>query len=318
MVNKISFSGNIIDKHSLMLNGCSGVQFTTFDRHGQFSSKLMRISLIIFLLISILSGPANSQVDLPLAESQLRSLADSIARGSTEEIRSKSFNDFKLLLDEVIATEGSFSYPFDSVPSLSKHTAPDGRFRIYTWLMPSMEMNKYLYSGIIQFSEPLPDGKNHVTLTDVSELYQNNEMRSFVNGQWYGAVYYDLFAKKVKGQLRYYLLGWRGNDQFTTSKVIDVISFDDKGSLVMGSQDFIGPGDKVRHRVIFTFAAQAVMLLRHEKRKKRIVFDHLSPAVDKAEGDFRYYGPDFTYDAFRFKRGSWYYKEHLEPRNRGN
>jgi hypothetical protein len=278
----------------------------------------MRILLTIFMLISVLSRYAIAQADLPLAETKLRSFADSIARGSTEEVRSLAYKEFGALMEMIMETQGSFSYAFDSVPSLSNHTSPDGRFRIYTWLMPSIAQNKYLYAGLIQFSQPLKDGRSHIKLTDVSGDHPDSEMRAFTDGQWFGAVYYDLFSRKVKGETRYYLLGWRGNEQFTTSKVIDVIRFDSNGYPVMGAKEFLGPDDLVRQRVIFTFSAQAVMLLRYEKHKKRIVFDHLSPAVDKAEGDFRFYGPDFTYDAFRFKRGAWHYMEHLKLRNRGN
>lgn len=315
MVYKLCFSGNIRNKPALSLIRLLCLQFTIFRHNGELRYKVMRISVIILVLLAILSRPAISQVDLSKVEMDLRSYADSIVRGSSEEVRSKAFSDFNDLMEKVMMTEGSFSYPFDSVPSLSKHTSADGRFRIYTWLMPSIELGRYLYTGIIQFGQT---GKPHIRLTDVRDIYQDHESRAYSDGEWYGAVYYDMFSRKVKGQVSYYLLGWRGNDQFTTSKVIDVVTFDESGSPVLGSPVFLGPGEKVRHRVVFTFSAQAVMLLRYEERKKRIVFDHLSPAVDKAEGDHRYYGPDFTYDAFRYRRGVWQYREHLELRNRGN
>ncbi|MBL7915546.1 MAG: hypothetical protein JNL49_10925, partial [Bacteroidia bacterium] len=55
--------------------------------------------------------------------------------------------------------------------------------------------------------------------------------------------------------------------------------------------------------------------LRYEEKKKMFVFDHLSPASPSAKGQFRYYGPDFTYDGYRFKKGLWYYKSNLDMRN---
>ena len=60
------------------------------------------------------------------------------------------------------------------------------------------------------------------------------------------------------------------------------------------------------------------MSLRYEKKKKMIVFDHLSPSSPSLKGKYEYYGPDFTYDGFSFKKGIWHYRKNLEMRNDGN
>jgi hypothetical protein len=40
-------------------------------------------------------------------------------------------------------------------------------------------------------------------------------------------------------------------------------------------------------------------------KRKKIVFDHLSPPKATLKGAEETYGPDFTYDAFIWKKGKW-------------
>ena len=46
-----------------------------------------------------------------------------------------------------------------------------------------------------------------------------------------------------------------------------------------------------------------------------IVFDHLSPRSDSQKGQFQYYGPDMSFDAFVFEKGKWTYKKDVDARN---
>lgn len=45
-----------------------------------------------------------------------------------------------------------------------------------------------------------------------------------------------------------------------------------------------------------------------------IIFDHLSPASKAMEGQYQYYGPDFTYDGFVFEDGKWNLYSNLDLR----
>ncbi|QNL47766.1 hypothetical protein H8S90_13130 [Olivibacter sp. SDN3] len=57
------------------------------------------------------------------------------------------------------------------------------------------------------------------------------------------------------------------------------------------------------------------MLLKHEKQSQRIVLDHLAPSDPKLEGDFKFYGPDMSYDAWEIKHNRLKSKEDLPLRN---
>ena len=110
------------------------------------------------------------------------------------------------------------------------------------------------------------------------------------------------------------LLGWKGNTVKTNKKVIDVITFrDDKP--VFGHSVFDGNG-KVRKRVVFEYTRQASMLLKYLPDEHLIVFDHLVPPDKKQKGNFEVYGPDLSYDGYRFKDGRWEFVENLDMRNK--
>jgi hypothetical protein len=96
------------------------------------------------------------------------------------------------------------------------------------------------------------------------------------------------------------------------------VHFDFWNNPDFGMPVFLDDKKRKKTRVVFSFNAQAVMLLRFNKKKKMIVFDHLSPASPSQKGQFRYYGPDFTYDGFQFKKGKWNYRSNLDLRNPGN
>ena len=48
-----------------------------------------------------------------------------------------------------------------------------------------------------------------------------------------------------------------------------------------------------------------------------IIFDHLIPIEPMYQGIKAYYGPDFTYDAYRIeKKGGWRFEENIDARNK--
>ncbi len=278
--------------------------------------NLNRNFWIVFLLF-VMHGPIRGQgiEQLKQNELQLKILADSMVSGSTQVVRDTALLHFSDLLEESLEIPGAFTFPFDSVKVLSKLTADDGVLRFYTWLMPNMVDKQYKFYGLVQVRQE--DGKYKLlTLADGMISQDLAEGKKLGAGNWFGAVYYDLFRKRYKKEDLYYLLGWRGNDVHTTSKVIEVVKLNKDGTLTFGLPVFDGPENKVRTRVVFSYSSSAVMVLRHEARKKRIVFDHLSPDPGALVGDYRHYGPDFTYDGFRYKKGHWSYVKGLDLRNK--
>jgi hypothetical protein len=110
------------------------------------------------------------------------------------------------------------------------------------------------------------------------------------------------------------LLGWKGHNQNSQQKVIDVLRFAKNGSPVFGD-DIIKLKDKTQHRMVFEYTSQAVMMLRYLSDKKWIVYDHLAAPNARSEGNFEVYGPDLSYDGLKYRRGKWILMEKIDLRN---
>ncbi|MDQ3051111.1 MAG: hypothetical protein M3Q95_09525 [Bacteroidota bacterium] len=271
----------------------------------------------LFVLLASLSLQAQStSQDIAGIEKQLRQYADSVMKGSTDKTRQVALAAFNPVFLDLLNQPGSFDYPFDSLPSVSKVTSADKKVRIYTWILPSREDGTYKFFGIIQRINPETRQMKVIGLTDLSLPTEEASVNELKADTWYGAAYYELIEKKISKKPHYFLLGWKGNDRFSTKKVIDVLTFDAWDNVTFGAPLFIDEKKLIKHRMIFEFNAQAVMLLRYEK--KMIVFDHLSPSSLAVKGQFRHYGPDFTYDGLQFKKGEWHYKTNLDLRNSGD
>lgn len=279
--------------------------------------KFVSLIVIGFCLLSDLQAQPVATVneELKVTEKILKVLSDSIIRGSTDIVRRAAVAEFNERMLDLLKKPATFSYPFDSIKALSKLRTSDNRTRIYTWFHQSRDDGTYRYFGLVQRFNP---AKTEMRLIGLIEQKCDNdtiEMKELNSDSWMGAVYYDLIEKKVKSGYQYYLLGWIGHDRYTTRKVLEVLTFDRYDNVAFGAPVFIDEKNKKKWREVFEFTAEAVMLLRYEEKKKMFVFDHLSPASPSAKGQFRYYGPDFTYDGYRFKKGLWYYKSNLDMRN---
>ncbi len=149
-------------------------------------------------------------------------------------------------------------------------------------------------------------------LEDYSPLIKNPEDTVSDNRTWYGAQYYTIVP--VMGITPYYiLLGWKGYTDKSTKRVIDVLSF--KGDQpVFGMPIFEGNGKK-RNRVVFQYARQASMLLKHVPAQNLIVFDNLAPPDKRNKDQPETYGPDLTYNGYQLKTGKWTYVDNIEMRN---
>ncbi|MBW4891383.1 hypothetical protein KXQ82_16765 [Mucilaginibacter sp. HMF5004] len=268
--------------------------------------------LFIFIPFTSLAQQAGSN---PAALKQLRFFEDSLKSlgnkviNHPEALERKNANyTFIKTLVGALQVSGSYSYGFDSVKSMSIINAPDNKFRLMTWHVMNSD-GSYRFYGAIQMNSTT---LKLVPLEDYSPLLKNPEDSVVDNRKWYGAQYYKII--QVSAATPYYVLvGWKGNTEKSTKKVIDVISFkNDKP--VFGAPVFDGNG-KTRKRVIFEYNRLASMLLRYVPSQNTIVFDHLVPPDPKMKGKFDTYGPDMSYCGYRLKEGRWVYIDNIDMRN---
>ena len=176
---------------------------------------------------------------------------------------------------------------------------------------------------------PLTDKWKHIPLPMTKTL-------DYLN--WYGAVYYDIIKTETYQKAYYTLLGWNGGNIFSQYKVIDVLSFNNRGNPVFGAYIFRSYGKGKPSRIVFEYAKNSYLNLKYEKqaytqrsqkidrRTRRyridtifapmIIFDRLIP-LDEALPNLPQFrvGESSLNDGFLEKDGKWYFKEGVIGRN---
>lgn len=228
------------------------------------------------------------------------------ARGNEKIMEANK--EFVAGLKVMLKEKDAFTYPFDSLTSMSKLTAPDKAFRLFNWNVELEGSVHRFYCFILK-----KDG-TIIELTDRHRTIKKPEHKQLSEKNWYGAVYYDIIKLKNK---QYTLLGWNGKDALTTQKVIEVMTVSRKkvkfGATIFKFEDT----KKKKRRFILEYADDAFVSLKYQKKKKKeeIVFSHLSPATPQTEGFRQYYYPDFSYDSFVLDRGKWVFTSLVDARN---
>ena len=268
----------------------------------------MRSLCLFAITIGPLLGMAQAVAD-PLIEKVNTSLA-AIAN-STDRIQQDSLNQVvKKDLKELLGKANSASIPLDPL-KMSKVEASDKSFRLITWNL-ARENGSHQFEGLLLHSK---NGTNTLyELHDQTSSIASPEVSELTPDQWYGALYYEVITVKKGGKTYYTLLGWKGYDRVETRKVIDVLHF--KGGQPRFGAPIFGNGKLKRTRKVFNYSFQSTMSLLYDPATSRIVFDHLSPSRADLEGQYAFYGPDMSYDAYIWENDHWEFQRDIDARDR--
>ena len=286
-----------------------------------------------WLALVLFSIPSWAQDDpytkaLDVYNDSLKTIIKNLYASSTDEDKHKYNDQLIVTFNKALKMSGSFSYPFDSITDIGILNSPDHMLRIFNWNIPlndgTHEYYGFLYCKQIQvkklsmFEKVSTETYKVFPLKDVSKNISTPENYISDNNKWYGMLYYTIIPKRMKNKkTSYTLLGWDGNDKFSKKKIIDVLSFDNKGNPVFGGSIF-NTLKGTKKRVVFEYDATCTMSLKYNKDKDSIIFDHLVPTQPQLEGQYQYYCTDFTYDGFGFKNGKWNYGEFIHATNEKN
>ena len=282
--------------------------------------------LIVFLLThfsyQISAQKSTDKKELKQYEDSLKTIAPQILYGDHDFNKYEASEKFYRILTEALTLKNAFNYPFDSLKTISILKSPDEYFRIFTWNLRRND-GSYDYFGLVQINPKKANGEALFKLTNSTNKDTNatHEISNIEN--WYGASYYKIVQKKSNKNVYYTLLGWDGNNNLTTRKIIDVIVFDKNGQPEFGASIFQTKTD-IKTRFIIEYAAYVSSSLKYEKqfmhkgknKKWMIVFDRVSPLSPMLAGQYQFYVPDTdTYDAFIFENGVWKFYEDVDARN---
>lgn len=283
---------------------------------------LIRFSILFFLFFTSLTlyGQAGENILLPKHPATLKQYEDTlkvigprILQSETDSARSANNQVFTQLLKEALQLPNSFAYPFDNVKNVSVKKSDDAVVKLYTWTQPALGGTDYSFFGFVQLHDKKKKLTTLIELEDKHEEVQKPETQKLDAKNWFGALYYQILTDKYKKKTTYTLVGWHGNNKQSTKKVIDVLTINNN-RISFGAPIF-RVGNSTQSRMIYEFNAQAVMSLKYEDKMKMIVMDHLSPSSPSLSKQPESYGPDFTYDAFRFNKGKWIFEQNIDVNN---
>lgn len=247
-----------------------------------------------FLADSLLFSPYETRI-----KGYFETMMDPLKVESRKDIAPK----LEVTVNEMLHHKESFLWAFDSIKYIGKIYSSDSLLRIYTWNIPFAD-GSYNYYGFIQDT------------TSLIKLEQNpwavlNEQTPCSADKWYGALYYDALARDCNGTIIYTLLGLKLDSGTTTRKFTDGLII--KGERAeLGSRKMFTDGEKEYSRLIFEYSSRISMMMRYYPQHDMIVADHLSPAGPEYEGNRAYYGPDFSYDGYYFKKCMWIMKSDID------
>jgi hypothetical protein len=271
--------------------------------------------LFIFSVLFLSQTFAQQGIDgsslkqLNFYQDSLQHLGNTFIHDQNDLVRKNANYQFIKTLVTALKTPNSFAYPFDSVKTITLIKSPDNKFRIFSWHVANDD-GSYRFYGAIQVNSNGP--LKLYGLEDYTPLIKNPEDTVAGSRSWYGAQYYTIVP--VNGTMPYYvLLGWKGNNDKSTKKVIEALSFQNDKP-VFGLPVFTANG-KTRKRVVFEYARQVSMLLKYIPLQHLIVFDNLASPDKKTKNKLETYGPDLTYNGYRLKDGRWEYVDNMDMRN---
>lgn len=276
--------------------------------------------LLPFFVLLLLSKVSVAQQITADNLAQLNQQQDSLAimgqrmYDATDDLEKIAVNTaFVKKLVTALKTPFSFQHNLEAVYHISIQKSPDQTFRIITWSLP-LNDGTYKFYGTIQFATK--DGSlKIIPLTDNTlNISDDNVITNSKN--WYGARYYDMIPVSFVGKPTYYiLLGWKGNNNKTTKKVIEILSFD-KDEPLFGKNVFeMGKNQPIRNRVVFEYNKKNSMTLAYDKNVNMVVFDHLAPYEPNMVGNFEYYGSDLSFNGYMINHQKLYLKENVPLKN---
>ena len=279
-----------------------------------------------FLIISFSLGFSQKKDtvygSLDAQTAEIRDLQKKVFESKKEADRFEANKVFLKLWEEALRNPASMDHSFDSIKGVSCLKSGDKKFRIITWNVFKND-GQQAYFGFIQvnnrkvtkkglFKKEVTNEYEVFPLLDKSATVTSPETYVGTPAKWFGMLYNGL----IDCDGYYTLLGWDGNDNLIQKKFIDVLYFKSDGTPIFGKDVFKIP-KKSPKRIMFQYSAEVAMSLKYNGKRGQIIFSHLSPKDEGStlEGQYQYYGPDGSFDAYEMRKDRWVLEEEIDIKN---
>ncbi len=273
----------------------------------------MRKIILFLLLVSAPSFLANGQDKEADPSPVLEKLFNRLVNNFDDDIRIRTNDSIRIIIDNYVYSDSVFTHRFSNLRYLGQITSPDSSIKIVTWnLVLAHNPGRYFCYIIRRDSKEKANVIYRLSATYREEPVKNDT--TYCSDDWYGALYYDIRPYSAGNDKCWIMLGIDFGNPFVTRKVIEVLNFSPRDSVVFGRKWF-DTGENLRFRVVFEYSSGGMMTLRFTSDTS-IVFDHLVPFSPEMKDDRQYYGPDYSYDAYNFENGKWKFMLNVDARNK--
>lgn len=274
-------------------------------------------------------------LSLTEVEKQLAEMGRFVLHAEDTKAKDSVNRLFLALWKETLSRPEAFSYPFDSVVTVSDLCPPDSAFRIFTWQVVDFSRGEHFYYGLLvrrwRPHKKAPWEVRVFELKAIPEVLEEDDIdrRTLTQNEWVGALYYHPRyvshgvlryegealvprGRKLRREkfVYYVLLGWNGYNRKQNFKVVETLFFDPKRpEQVFFGAPVIYASAIPKMRLILPYGETTALSLNMgwyvkkvgaRKRYPAIIFDHVSTSrrLNRMREDLRpFFGADGTYDA---------------------
>lgn len=243
------------------------------------------------------------RVDDVRSRMAMRIMASSVERSDEEKDVAEG-----VLVDRLGRAEGVIMGELSGMPELMVCDSPDGVLRSVTYMISYSDFSTRC-GGWMGMREKR--GVRVERLMDATGRIGQPETAVLNAKSWYGALYTKMIQFRQGRKDYYALIGYKGADATTKTRVIDVVSEGEDGKLVFGaSKPFIHATQRFRRR-IYRYSINASMSIRYDEGSEMIVVDHLESNSRVEAGRAEFYGPDLSYDAYLLTDDGWKFQSDI-------
>lgn len=252
----------------------------------------------------------NKQTILYVPDTDLRLYFEEVAEIRPDSDKNSINAKIQQLISALLNSNDIFANQWNGMPRLTTLYSEQDNLRICTYTIVYNDFSNKTFGYVVS---KVGSETTITELNDKTESIRNQERAKCNAKNWYGALYTQLIEHKV-GKANYYtLIGFKSNDGLVKTRVIDVLSIN--GDKITFGAPIFKHDRSTYTRRIFKYSAEANMMLRYEKSKRAIIFDHLAPSDKSFADEPSYYGPDFSYDQYTMSKEGWIFKSDVDLRN---
>ncbi|NSW94874.1 MAG: hypothetical protein HPY62_09245 [Bacteroidales bacterium] len=270
-------------------------------------NRLVLFLIILFYGHTVIEG----QTDPQDFSARLKSLFSRLAVREPDNVKLKVNDSIRILIDDYSLSDTVFIHRFENIRNLGQVISGDSVLKVLSWnIIMSDGISRYC----TYFIHRADSGRNRVY--SLSGTFSEASIRTdtiYSEKDWYGALIYDIKHIRQDNDEYWLALGINYGNSSITRKVAEVINFMPDNRIIFGRKLF-SDGEKLLYRIVLEYSVEAVASLRFVSDSS-LVFDHLVPFSPQLSGDRRFYGPDYSYDAYIRENSLWKFARDVDVRN---